>query len=80
MPYLIDHHHLVRALHDEGVTHVLVNIIADLSRLKKQPFWTVMDSRNWLHPFDAEGKMCIRDRSWTCPSYALRSDRSMTAT
>lgn len=56
VPYLIDHHHLVRALHDEGVTHVLVNIIADLSRLKKQPFWTVMDSRNWLHPFDAEGK------------------------
>ena len=55
-PYLIDHHHLVRALHDEGVTHVLVSVIADLGHLKRSLFWTFMDNRNWLHPFDAEGK------------------------
>lgn len=55
VPYLIDHHHLARALHDEGVPHVLVSVVADLGHLKKQQFWTFMDNRNWLHPFDAEG-------------------------
>lgn len=54
-PYIIDHHHLVRALHDEGVTHVLVSVIADLGELSRRAFWTVMDNRNWLHPFDEGG-------------------------
>ena len=53
--YIIDHHHLVRALHEEGVSHVLVSVVADLSGLKKSVFWTFMDNRNWLHPFDDEG-------------------------
>jgi hypothetical protein len=54
-PYVIDHHHLVRALHEEGISHVLVSVIADLHYLKKSLFWTYLDNRNWLHPFDAEG-------------------------
>jgi hypothetical protein len=54
--YIVDHHHLVRALHEEGVKHVLVNVLTDLSALKKPIFWTYMDSRNWLHPFDADGQ------------------------
>jgi len=53
--YVIDQHHLVRALHEEGVSHVLVSVVADLADLKKPLFWTYMDKRNWLHPFDAEG-------------------------
>ena len=53
--YVIDHHHLVRALHDEGVSRVLVSILADLSHLNKALFWTFMDNRNWVHPFDAAG-------------------------
>jgi hypothetical protein len=60
-PYLIDHHHLVRALHEEGIDHVLIQIVADLSGLSKKLFWTFMDNRNWLHPFDAEGKRCPND-------------------
>jgi hypothetical protein len=55
-PYLIDHHHLVRALHEEGVEHVLVTIVADLGKLEKSVFWTFMNNRNWLHTFDAAGK------------------------
>jgi len=55
VPYVIDHHHLVRALHEEGISHVLVSVVADLQHLKKAIFWTFMDNRNWLHPFDAEG-------------------------
>lgn len=54
--YVIDHHHLVRALHEEGIEHVLVSVVADLGGLEKPAFWTFMDNRNWLHPFDAEGK------------------------
>ena len=54
--YLVDHHHLVRALQEEGVKHVLVSIVADLGGLKKAVFWTFMDNRAWLHPFDADGK------------------------
>jgi hypothetical protein len=60
--YLIDHHHLVRALDEEGVTHVLVNVVADLAGLEKSIFWTFMDNRNWLHPFDAKGKRHEYDR------------------
>jgi hypothetical protein len=55
VPYVIDHHHLARALHEEGVSHVLVSVVADLHYLKKTVFWTFMDNRNWLHPFDADG-------------------------
>jgi len=60
--YVIDHHHLVRALHEEGVGLVLVSVIADLRHLKKTLFWTFMDNRNWLHPFDAQGVRHSHDK------------------
>jgi hypothetical protein len=53
--YVIDHHHLARALHDEGVKDVAVTVIANLSGLDIDAFWTVMDNRSWMHPFDAKG-------------------------
>lgn len=53
--YLVDHHHLALALHDEGVKHVLTSIVADLSHLGRQEFWSVMDHRNLVYPFDVEG-------------------------
>jgi hypothetical protein len=53
--YVIDHHHLARALHDEGVADVAVTVIANLSRLETDAFWTVLDNRSWMHPFDAKG-------------------------
>jgi hypothetical protein len=54
--YVIDHHHLALALHDEGVKQVAVTVIANLSRLETEAFWIVMDSRSWMHPFDARGE------------------------
>ena len=60
--FLVDHHHLVLALHEEGVTHALVSVIADLGSLKKPVFWTFMENRNWLHPYDAYGKRHDYDR------------------
>ena len=53
--YLVDHHHLALALHEEGVKHVLTSIVADLSHLDRQEFWSVMDHRNFVYPFDADG-------------------------
>jgi hypothetical protein len=54
--YVIDHHHLARALHDEGQDKILTNPIADLSQLTKDSFWVVMDCKGWCHPYDATGK------------------------
>jgi hypothetical protein len=53
--YIIDHHHLARALHDEGVENVLVTIIADLTMVDRDAFWLVLDSRRWVYPYDAKG-------------------------
>jgi hypothetical protein len=53
--YVIDHHHLARALHDEGVKDIAVTVVSDLSALDRDAFWTVMDNRSWMHPFDAKG-------------------------
>jgi hypothetical protein len=54
--YIIDHHHLARALHDEGARNIVVTVVADLSRLEPDAFWFVLDNRNWMHPFDDEGR------------------------
>ena len=55
-PCIIDHHHLALALHDEGVETLLVTVLADLSRLKPDAFWIVLDNHNWMHPFDDKGR------------------------
>ena len=54
--YVIDHHHLGRALMEEGQPDVAVTIVADLRRLEKDAFWIFLDNRGWMHPFDDEGQ------------------------
>lgn len=54
--YIVDHHHLCRALHEEKVEHILVNVVADLRTLKKREFWVYLDNRAWCHPYDAKGE------------------------
>jgi hypothetical protein len=54
--YIIDHHHLARALHEEGVEKIAVTVVADLARLEPDAFWFVLDNHNWMHPFDAQGR------------------------
>ena len=54
--YIVDHHHLVVALHREGLEEMYVTVMADLSGLDKKTFWFVLDQRNWMHPFDAKGE------------------------
>jgi hypothetical protein len=53
--YVIDHHHLSLALHDEGVDDVLVEVVADLQELDRDAFWTVLDHHSWVHPYDTGG-------------------------
>jgi hypothetical protein len=54
--YVIDHHHLARALHDEGVKDILVTVVANLSKLEPDAFWFFMDNHNWMHPFDDKSR------------------------
>ena len=54
--YLIDHHHLARALYEEGVESVFVTVVADLSRLPADHFWNMMDFHGWTHPYDGKGR------------------------
>lgn len=54
--YVIDHHHLARALHEEGVKDVLVTVVSNLSMVDRDTFWTVLDNRSWMHPFDDKGR------------------------
>ena len=54
--YIIDHHHLGRALLDEGVKQCYVVLLKNLTLLEKDEFWVVMDHHQWLHPYDARGR------------------------
>ena len=55
-PYLIDHHHLARALYEERLKSVFVTVIADLSRLPADHFWNMMAFHSWVHPYDSKGR------------------------
>jgi len=54
--YVIDHHHLCIALHEEKVQEVLITVTKDLSRLPREAFLVVLDNLGWMHPFDERGK------------------------
>jgi hypothetical protein len=59
--YLIDNHHLARALQEEKVEAVLVTVVADLSALSKPSFWRFLDNRNWCHAYDEKGERTAFD-------------------
>ena len=54
--YVVDHHHLARALHEEGVKDILVTVIGDLTMVEPDAFWGVMDDKRWVYPYDAKGE------------------------
>ncbi len=56
--YVIDHHHLCRALLLAGSTQVSVTVVLNLARLEKDAFWVFMDNSGLVHPFDDQGKRC----------------------
>ena len=54
--YVVDHHHLARALHEEGVKDILVTVIGNLSMVERDAFWGVMDNKRWVYPYDSKGE------------------------
>ena len=56
--YIVDHHHLARALHEAGIKDVVVMVFRDLSGISKKSFWTFLDHHGWVYPYDANGRRC----------------------
>src|SRR5260370_7781165 len=48
--YVVDHHHLARALHDEGVKDILGTVIADLTIVPLDPFCALLHNNQWFYP------------------------------
>ncbi|SAK50529.1 ParB-like protein [Caballeronia ptereochthonis] len=55
--YIIDHHHLARALADSGIAEAYVEVAADLSRLPNEEFWNTVIAHKWVHPYDERGML-----------------------
>lgn len=54
--YVTDHHHMLRALHDDGQASVFVVVVGDLHKADPEHFWTLMDYHGWTHPYDEQGQ------------------------
>jgi hypothetical protein len=54
--YLTDHHHLARALWNDGYPSGFFLVEADLSALAPADFWRRMEEHRWVHPVDADGQ------------------------
>jgi hypothetical protein len=54
--FIVDHHHLGLALHEEGEDEARIMQIKDLSWLDAESFWRMMEHNQWVHPYDADGK------------------------
>jgi hypothetical protein len=57
-PYVIDHHHLARALLEEGQKEVLIQPVAHIEALSQEHFWRFLDNQGLLHPFNENGERC----------------------
>lgn len=53
--YVIDHHHLARALWDGGITDAFAEAVEDLSDLPDTKFWDIVVDKRWVHPYDQRG-------------------------
>lgn len=54
--YILDHHHLARALSDLGIQNTYCQIQKDLSALNETDFWSEMNRNGWDYLFDETGK------------------------
>lgn len=56
-PYLVDHHHLARAMLQAAPRHCLhARIIARWGELASSAFWRRMEARHWVWRFDGHGR------------------------
>jgi hypothetical protein len=54
--FIVDGHHLGRALLEEGVDMVPLSLIEDFSHLEPTAFWQVMDRHGLIFPYDVNGR------------------------
>ncbi len=54
--FIVDHHHLGLALHEEDVDTVWVMQLDDLSTVRGEAFWRVMEFHRWAHPYNEKGQ------------------------
>lgn len=54
--YLIDHHHMSRALIESGHKKLYVKVVADWSEMKNGEFWSSMEAHGYTYLFDGDGK------------------------
>jgi hypothetical protein len=54
--FIVDGHHLGRALFEERLDRAALSLIDDLSNLDPSEFWPLMESRGLVHPYDALGR------------------------
>jgi hypothetical protein len=56
--YIVDHHHLGFALHQEGIDTAWAMVLNDFSMLEAARFWRVMEFHQWAHPYNERGNRC----------------------
>lgn len=54
--YIIDHHHLARALDELGIPKCYYAVVADRSQLNPTDFWYFMQEKKWVYLTDQNGK------------------------
>lgn len=54
--YIIDHHHLGRALWNLRIEGTYATIVANFSRLSEAGFWKMMEQKKWVYAYDENGK------------------------
>jgi hypothetical protein len=54
--YMIDHHHLARAVHEIGHNRFFLRIVEDFSAFSAAAFWREMESRQLVYLFNEHGK------------------------
>jgi hypothetical protein len=54
--FVIDEHHVARALADERIERCIVVLHHDLSRVLPDRFWIAMERQGFVHPIDAAGR------------------------
>ena len=54
--FMIDRHHLTRALWQAGEKKVFVDVLKDWSHLPSKPFWEKMKRQGWVYLYDQFGR------------------------
>ncbi len=59
--YIIDHHHLSRAIYNLNLDYIYYKILEDWSKLSENDFWNKMKEHNYIWLYNYEGKIIDLD-------------------